>query len=108
MYLYNKMFGTKPNVSTQTLQSPNILFLLYGAKNVGGVETSYLIGVFDTKQMAILEKNKLDKELNLVCVGKTIYNPITHISEYIYKHYIIECELNKNYHHSIEDLLCNF
>jgi len=83
------------NTSTQT--SNKKLFLLYGARNKSGTEESYLIGVFNDESLANLQKDCLDKELNLTSFGKTINNV------YVYKHYIIECELNKNYKQDIEE-----
>lgn len=84
------------NKITQT-NSNQKLFLLYGARNKCGIEESYLIGAFNDEFLADLEKDSLDKELNLTSFGKTINNV------YVYKHYIIECELNKNYKQDIEE-----
>lgn len=85
--------------STQNTQSNQKLFLLYGARNKAGIEMSYLIGVFNDEYLVNLEKDSLDKELNLTSFGKTINNV------YVYKHYIIECELNKNYRKDIEEYI---
>ena len=104
MFLYNKLFNSTQTISTSTQTTSNKLFLLYGAKNTRGIESSYLIGVFDNENLAIIEKDLLDNELNLTWVGKTIYNKQIGSPEYIYKHYIIECILNKNYKKNIEDI----
>jgi hypothetical protein len=103
-YIYDKIFSsnkcqlTLVNNTTQT-KNQNTLFLLYGAKNTNGIESSYLVAVFDNKELCVIEKDKLDKSFNLTSIGKTINNV------YIYKHYIIECELNKNYNKDIENYM---
>ena len=101
MFLYDKFFKSTNQQTTQTDKSSK-LFLLYGAKNARSVESSYLIGVFDTESSALVEKDVLDNQFNFKYVGKTIFNKKTNTNEYVYKHYIVECELNKNYKQDIE------
>ena len=116
-YIKSFFYTPKPKESTESKK----IFLLYGAKNSLGKEISYLVGVFNDQNLANEEKMKLNTLMKLNStstegelrarqglIGRTIYNDKLRIKEYNYAFYVFECDLNKNYEMSIEDVIFGY
>lgn len=108
MNLTSYFFGSKTTETkeTNTKQNCDKIYLLYGAKNSLGHEESYIIGVFNDETLANKELNAINEKYQLKNnVGRSIIDQETKIKEYHYQYFIVECDLNKNYEKSIENVV---
>ena len=106
MNLTNYFFGSKTTeTETEMTQSNTKIYLLYGCKVSYGNETSYVVGIFNDENLAIEELDRINKIHNLTNVGRLIICKETGLKEYHYRYFLVDCELNKNYGKSIENVM---
>lgn len=103
MNLTSYFFGSK---TTERKETERKIYLLYGAKVSLGNDHSYVVAVFDNHELAIKELNTINEKYNLKNnVGKSIIDTETNIKEYHYEYFLVDCEINKNYEQSIENVV---
>lgn len=113
MNLTSYFFGSKTTETKEiqtdtkeTNKNKTKIYLLYGAKVSCSIESSYVIGVFNDETLANKELNTINEKYQLKNnVGRSIIDKDTNIKEYNYQFFLVECDLNKNYQESIENVV---
>ena len=99
---FTSYFWGKKKEKKETQTIPTTIHLLYGAKVNCGNETSYVIGVYNDKKLAMKDLFEINEKHQLQKCGRSIVCQETNIKEYHYQYYLVDCDLNKNYNKSIE------